>query len=84
LRRTSEHFNAGGHPVPENKIRERYHRLWTLVVDAIARADTATVYDNSAHKGPRIVAQMSAGFIVGAADWPTWTPGSLQSRWPIT
>jgi predicted ABC-type ATPase len=53
-----------------------------LVVDAIVRADTATVYDNSARKGPRIVAQMSAGFIVGAHSWPIWTPEPLQSRWP--
>jgi predicted ABC-type ATPase len=84
MQRVKYRVRAGGHPVPENKIRERYHRLWTLVVDAIARADTATVYDNSARKGPRIVAQMSTGFIVGAADWPTSTPEPLQSRWPIT
>jgi predicted ABC-type ATPase len=83
VQRVNYRVRAGGHPVPENTIRERYHRLWTLVVDAIARADTATVYDNSARNGPRIVAQMSAGFIVGAADWPTWTPEPLQSRWPI-
>ena len=41
----------GGNPLLENNIREHYHRLWTLVVDAIARAGTATVYDNSA---PRV------------------------------
>jgi predicted ABC-type ATPase len=73
---------AGGHPVGENKIRERYHRLWVLVAEAIARCDQATVYDNSAIKGPRIVAQMSAGFIIGSPTWPDWTPGPLQSRWP--
>jgi predicted ABC-type ATPase len=52
-------------PVAENKIRERYHRLWALVADAITRFDQATVYDNSGIKGPRIVAQMTDGFIVG-------------------
>jgi predicted ABC-type ATPase len=78
VQRVKYRVRAGGHPVPEHKIRGRYHRLWTVVVDAIARADTATVYDNSARKGPRIVAQTSAGFIVGAADWPTWTPEPLQ------
>ena len=73
---------AGGHPVAQNKIRERYHRLWALVAEAITRCEQATVYDNSAIKGPRIVAQMSGGFILGAPDWPDWTPQPLQSRWP--
>ena len=84
VQRVEYRVHAGGHPVPENKIRERYHRLWPLVVDAIVRADTATIYDNSARKGPYIVAQMSAGLIVGAPSWPTWTPQPLQSRWHIT
>jgi predicted ABC-type ATPase len=84
VQRVKYRVRASGHPVPENKIRERNHRLWTLVVDAIARADTATVYDNSARKGPRIVAQMSAGFVVGTPSWPAWTPQPLRSRWRIT
>ena len=46
----------------ENKIRERYHRLWALVADAIQRCEQTTVYDNSAIKGPRIVAQMTEGY----------------------
>jgi predicted ABC-type ATPase len=56
---------AGGHPVTENKIRQRSRRLWALVTEAVTRCDQATVYDNSAIKGPRIVAQISEGFIVG-------------------
>ena len=68
-------------PVAENKIRERYHRLWALVADAITRFDQATVYDNSGIKGPRIVAQMTDGFIVGSAEWPHWTPSALRTRW---
>src|ERR1700744_1831107 len=61
---------AGGHAVPESKIRERPRRLWSLVARAVTRADTATVYDNSAVSGPRIVAQFSGGDIVGAPSWP--------------
>jgi len=52
--------------VAENKIRERHHHLWALVADAVMRCDQATVSDNSAIKGPRIVAQMTEGFIVGS------------------
>jgi len=49
---------AGGHPVAENKIRQRDHRLWALVAEAILRCAQATVYDNSGIKGPRFVAQI--------------------------
>jgi predicted ABC-type ATPase len=80
--RVAYRVQAGGHPVAENKIRERYQRLWTLVAEAISRCDQATVYDNSGLKGPRIVAQMSEGFIVGSPAWPDWTPQALQTRWP--
>ena len=82
VQRVALRVKAGGHSVPENKIRERYHRLWPLVADAIRRCDQATVYDNSRLKGPKIVAQMTDGFIVGSTDWPDWTPGELTERWP--
>ncbi|SEH77140.1 Predicted ABC-type ATPase [Mycolicibacterium rutilum] len=73
---------AGGHDVPERKIRERYRRLWNLVAAAALDADTATFYDNSASKGPRIVAQLAGGFVVGAPSWPSWAPPELTTRWP--
>lgn len=73
---------AGGHDVPEAKIRGRYRRLWALVADAIARSDSATVYDNSRLAGPRIVAQLNARDVIGAPAWPSWTPPPLKSRWP--
>ena len=73
---------AGGHDVPEEKIRERYRRLWTLVAAAIVRVDSAAVYDNSAASGPQIVAQMSGGLSVDTPRWPSWTPEQLRSRWP--
>ncbi|BBZ33630.1 zeta toxin family protein [Mycolicibacterium confluentis] len=72
----------GGHDVPEDKIRERHRRLWQLVAEAIPMADSATVYDNSRREGPRIVAQFTAGAVIGAAKWPTWASEELVSRWP--
>jgi predicted ABC-type ATPase len=80
--RVAYRMQSGGHPLAENKIRERYHRLWTQVADAITRCEQATVYDNSGLQGPRIVAQMSEGFIVGSPAWPDWTPPALKSHWP--
>jgi predicted ABC-type ATPase len=82
VQRVRHRVGAGGHDVPAEKIRQRYQRLWPLVAAAITRSDTATVYDNSARKGPRIVAQFSAGQVIGSAKWPGWTPVALQSRWP--
>jgi predicted ABC-type ATPase len=80
VERVRHRVKAGGHDVPETKIRERYHRLWALVAHALALSDIATVYDNSRLHGPRIVAQLSGGDIVGSPDWPAWTPEDLRSR----
>ena len=73
---------AGGHAVPEEKIRGRYQRLWPLVADAIVLADTATVYDNSQRNGPTVVAEFSHGFVLGNPLWPDWAPEALTLRWP--
>ncbi|WP_156689416.1 zeta toxin family protein [Mycobacterium sp. Marseille-P9652] len=82
VRRVQYRVKAGGHDVPEDKIRQRFQRLWPLVASAILRCDSATVYDNSAIKGPRIVAQLNGGYLIGAAGWPAWAPRALSSRWP--
>ena len=69
---------AGGHGVPEEKIRARYHRLWDNVRRAAAVADSATFYDNSRDEGPQIVAERIAGMATGAVRWPAWTPGAVR------
>ncbi len=75
--RVAHRVAAGGHAVPEAKIRTRYQRLWPLVRQAMSLADVASVYDNSAHTGPRPVLQLVGGMPVGAARWPTWAPAEL-------
>lgn len=82
--RVRHRVEAGGHSVPEAKIRERYQRLWALVSQAAASADSAMFYDNSGIKGPHIVAQLAGGFIVGSPAWPEWAPAVLTARWPLT
>lgn len=74
--RVAYRVQAGGHQVPEQKIRERYRRLWTNVALAAELADTANFYDNTRHQGPQIVAHMTAG-IPDQAQWPPWTPKAL-------
>lgn len=82
VHRVAHRVRAGGHDVPEDKIRQRHRRLWDLVVTAITRVDTATVYDNSAIRGPRIVARFSGGLPDGKLAWPLWSPAGLTRRWP--
>lgn len=82
VERVKRRVLAGGHDVPEAKIRQRYLRLWPLVAAAAARSDIATIYDNSRRVGPRIVARISGGLMVGTPSWPDWTLESLRARWP--
>ena len=82
VERVRRRVRHGGHDVPEGKIRERHRRLWQWVADAIEIADTATIYDNSRLDGPRIVAQLTAGTVIGAPTWPAWASEKLFRRWP--
>lgn len=82
VQRVAYRVRAGGHSVPEAKIRERHRRLWGLVAVALARGDISTVYDNSRLAGPRVVAQFAGGEVIGSPSWPSWTPEPLTARWP--
>jgi predicted ABC-type ATPase len=77
VRRVAYRVRAGGHDVPEQKIRERYRRLWSLVAQAVSLADRAVVYDNSRSVGPSKIAEFFEGLPSGAPTWPEWTPGPL-------
>jgi predicted ABC-type ATPase len=69
-----------GHEVPEEKVRSRYARLWSLVAEAIALVDEATVYDNSSAATPfRVVASFERGVAVAKPAWPGWTPKELRA-----
>jgi predicted ABC-type ATPase len=80
VRRVAYRVRAGGHDVPERKIRERYRRLWRLVAQAVSLADRAVVYDNSRPTGPVRVAEFFGGLPSGAASLPAWTPELREPR----
>jgi predicted ABC-type ATPase len=82
VERVRHRVAAGGHAVPEQKIRDRFERLWPLVASAAVRCHTARVWDNSGLGGPRPVAALESGHLVGAAAWPAWAPPELARRWP--
>lgn len=79
VRRVAYRVQAGGHDVPEEKIRERYARLWKNVAASVPLVDSMIVYDNSHHSGPAIVAEFRGGMALGRLAWPEWTPQPLQA-----
>ena len=79
--RVAARVASGGHDVPEDKIRARWHRLWDNVVAMIELADSAEVYDNSG-TGPVTLATFAAGDVIGRPRWPHWAPDALVRHWP--
>ncbi len=76
--RVAHRVSRGGHQVPEQKVRERYARLWPLVAQARAQADRTRVYDNSRAETPfRLVADYEHGELIGRATYPRWAPAEL-------
>lgn len=71
--------HLGGHDVPEDKIRERYQRLWTLLSKAVSVVDEAFLYDNTSDPSHRLVAQWVRGVPIGAPRWPNWLPAEIRA-----
>lgn len=81
VQRVAARVAAGGHAVPEDKIRSRWRRLWPNVVAMIAEADSAEVFDNSG-VGPVTIATFVDGEVVGMPRWPDWVPDVLTNWRP--
>ncbi|MFC8181788.1 zeta toxin family protein [Rhodococcus sp. NPDC057297] len=81
IQRVTERVRRGGHAVPEEKIRDRYERLWTHLDAAIDIADEVGVFDNGSAQTPfRPCARYIHGTLVGQASWPKWAPAALRDR----
>lgn len=79
--RVEHRVRRGGHTVPEQKVRERYQRLWSLITEARGIADRTYYYDNTVAATPfRRVATYENGALVGEAAWPRWTPADVTGR----
>ena len=79
VQRVVERVRRGGHAVPEQKIRDRYDRLWEHVGAAIRIADVTEVLDNSSAGAPfRLCATYAHGALIGSPSWPAWTPPALR------
>ncbi|MCW2855724.1 MAG: ATPase [Marmoricola sp.] len=81
VRRVAQRVGRGGHTVPEEKIRDRYQRLWPLIVQAREVAHRTYFYENARAADPfRLIATYEEGALVGVASWPRWTPAPLVTR----
>ena len=76
--RVESRVENGGHRVPEQKVRERFERLWPLVATAARLVDRAVVYDSTTGGRFRVVAEAERGELLWA-DWPAWAPAELVS-----
>ena len=80
VNRVAERVFDGGHTVPEQKIRERYERLWDLIVRARSVAHRTDFFDNGSASAPfRPVAEYQHGLLVGKPSWPIWAPSVLTA-----
>ena len=72
--RVQSRVESGGHPVPEDKIRERYVRNQALIREAVRIADRAFVFDNSKLGEPhRLAMSFRQGDVVRLNDpVPNW------------
>lgn len=69
---------VGGHDVPADRIVGRWHRLWPYVADAIRRADSADVWDNTRLDPPDRIAQFVGGLAVSSPRWPEWIGPAMR------
>lgn len=75
--RVGERVKEGGHPVPEQKIRQRYNRNGPLIRQAILQSDIGHVFDNSAlNQSPQRMLTFSHGALSFALpQLPDWVLG---------
>ena len=82
--RVANRVENDGHDVPEEKIRSRYQRLWSLVTEAVPLVDVAYAYDNSSAAEPfRLVATFDRGVATSKPTWPKWTPKAVRGRYAV-
>ena len=71
VRRVAKRVAAGGHDVPEDKIRSRYHSALALLPAAIAACDYVTLLDTTG-EAPQLVATLKHGTWKTHAPTPNW------------
>ena len=94
IARVEARVAAGGHPIPEEKIRERYSRAQMNLIKLMPHVEYIKVYDNSAEAtangavpDPLLVLEMEDGRVTFPAPddlnalrrAPVWTKAILEA-----
>lgn len=81
ISRVENRVASGGHPVPREKIIERYHRSLDLLADAVQYTDRAYIFDNSGHEKVW-VAEVTGGsdLEIKTDTMPHWFKTSLWDK----
>ncbi len=81
ISRVESRVAEGGHPVPRDKIVERYHRSLGLLADAVQYANRAYIFDNSSDKKVW-VAEVTEGDILELKSdiMPFWFKAALWDK----
>ena len=66
---------AGGHDVPEDKIKARYHRALALIPRLLSVCDKVLIYDNS--DKPTLICRKESG-VISKHPNEFWSDASLQ------
>jgi predicted ABC-type ATPase len=75
IERVNSRIGKGGHPVPENKIRERFIRNIPLIKKALTMASAGAVFDNSRSNDPLhsvFTTHHKSFFLTQTDDVPDW------------
>ena len=81
ISRVQYRVKMGGHPVPEDKIVNRYVRSLDLLMDAVCSTDRAYVFDNSFHEHIWL-AEITEGkrIELKQSEIPAWFTTSLLNK----
>lgn len=63
INRVAERVEKGGHPVAEDKIRERYEKSMNLLYDALPYVNRCYLIDNSLNRRYQLVGEVTDGTI---------------------
>ncbi|WP_018918988.1 zeta toxin family protein [Vreelandella zhanjiangensis] len=81
VQRVHNRVKTGGHPVPEEKIRQRYDRSIDLLLEAIKLADRAFIFDNSGSKDIWLAEVTPGGEIqTKVEELPNWFYSSVIEK----
>lgn len=83
IARVRYRVSQGGHPVPADKIVNRYHRSLDLLMSAIRHTNRAYIFDNSGQgQGHTLIAEITEGreLVMRSNQMPAWVKRAIWDK----